>query len=546
MISSLPEINNKSRRAVILKILPAILLLLFILQSGLGMIRESATWDETHSFGLGEYLLKNMKWDVPGSILHPPLSYYISSIPFLFVSDSNDDLWDYSNQVERDRDFLSNVDNQRGQMLLSSDINEGNILFYFSRTMIILTALLLGWYIYLWGRLLYGENGALLSLLFFSFSPNLLAHSHIITPDMVLTTFFLIASFYFWKSLNSVSAKYSIIGGTFLGLALLSKFTGIFLFPILFMFVLFYCIKGYRINILHIILFSGTGIIILFAGYGFNIKPYLQGISFQIEHAGQGHSSFLIGEHSFSGWWYYYIVAFLIKTPIPTLILFFTALGYNLFRFRFSRNMNELFLMIPVFFIFTFFSVMHQSIGLRYILPIYPYIFLMIGGVIRFKINKKLIYPALLLLVGWYISGTLYMGHHYLAYFNELIGGPKNGYKYLVDSNLDWGQDLPGLKTFMDNNNIKSINLSYFGTDLPERYGINYTRLPDPLFESELQHDNIRMKVKGLVAISATNLQGVYFSNKDIYAWFKEHEPAERIGYSIFIYNTNLKRTENK
>jgi len=526
------------KQHLIVKIIPIILLAFFLIQSSTAMIHKSATWDETYSFGLGEYLLKNMRWDVPGSILHPPLSFYISSIPFLFIAHDNETNWKYDDNNKRDIQFLGNVDNFRGQILLSSDLNRNNILLYLSRLMIIFVALLLGYYIYLWSNSIYGENGSLLSLYFFSFCPNMLAHAHLTTPDMTLTAFSFIASYYYWKSLNYSSRKYSAIGGIFFGLALMSKFTSILLFPIFFIFLIFFRINKARLDVLNNILFYGIGLFILFLGYGFNITPYLQGIIFQLEHASKGHSFFLLGQYSTSGWWYYFIVAFFIKTPIPTLILSSASLFFIAKRFRLNYNINELCLLVPVLFIFSFFSINHQSIGLRYILPIYPFLYVLIGKIMAIKSSGKLANLLFSLILLWYFLGSINIYPHYLAYFNESILGPKNGYKYLIDSNLDWGQDLKGLKDYMDKNNIDKIYLSYFGTDLPDRYGIKYNWLPSPLFTKDSLQNEMHFPIKGLIAISATNLQGLYFNNKNIYAWLKNYEPIAKIGYSIFIYDT--------
>ena len=536
MFPILSKVRGKNRQLV-LKIIPLILLVLFLLQSGTSMVQESATWDETHSFGLGTYLFKNMRWDVPGSILHPPLSFYISSIPFLFFPDYEEAIWKYDPDIKRDIQFLSKVDISRGQALLSSDLNRNNVLFYLSRLMILFVALLLGYYIYLWSYSIYGEKGALLSLCFFCFSPNLLAHSHLTTPDIILTAFSFIASFYYWKSLNLRLRKYSIIGGVFFGLALLSKFTAILLFPIFIILLFFFWINKSELSAYNNMLFYGIGLFILFLGYGFNITPYIKGIIFQLQHADKGHSSFLLGQYSTSGWWYYYIVAFFVKTPIPTLILFFASLFFSAKKFRLNKNIHELCLLIPVLFIFSFFSIKHQSIGLRYILPIYPFIFVLIGKIVMINTPKKEFNLIFFLILIWYFLGSINIYPHYLAYFNEFILGPKNGYKYLVDSNLDWGQDLKGLKNYMGKNNIDKIYLSYFGTDLPDRYGIEYNWLPSPLFTDDSLQNEIVFPVKGFIAISATNLQGVYFSNKNIYTWLKDYEPIAKIGYSIFIYD---------
>ena len=137
--------------------------------------------------------------------------------------------------------------------------------------------------------------------------------------------------------------------------------------------------------------------------------------------------------------------------------------------------------------------------------------------------------------VAWYLGASFYIHPHYLAYFNELAGGPDNGWKYLVDSNLDWGQDLKGLKKFMQERGISRINLSYFGSDSPDRYGIAYNWLPS-FYLRDPDPGHHEPVLKGRVAISATNLQGPYFGTGDPFARFRALQPVAKIGYSIFIY----------
>ena len=142
--------------------------------------------------------------------------------------------------------------------------------------------------------------------------------------------------------------------------------------------------------------------------------------------------------------------------------------------------MNEAFLLIPIAVIFCFFSLNKVAIGLRYILPIYPLpVRVCEQGSADIFIQQKADRAVSFAAITWYIGCSCYIHPHYLAYFNELVGGPNKGYKYLVDSNLDWGQDLKGLKSYMQQHGITRINLSYFGSDSHRtRYGISYDWLP--------------------------------------------------------------------
>ncbi|MFQ5455752.1 MAG: hypothetical protein ACE5EA_06050, partial [Nitrospirota bacterium] len=331
---------------------------------------------------------------------------------------------------------------------------------------------------------------------------------------------------------------YCIFGGIAFGLALLSKYTGILLLPISFILITIWGINQKTLPLKFIVIFFIISATLFFLGYGGNIKPYIQGITFQIQHAAQGHYSYLLGKHSTSGWWYYFIAAFLLKTPIPTLILLSLSLWY-FFKDIKKRNewLSELFLLLPAAFIFFFFSIKHQSIGLRYILPIYPFIFIFSSKLMEYTINTKVKFFIFIPLLIWYIASSFYIHPHYLAYFNELGGGPDKGYQYLVDSNLDWGQDLKGLSNYLKNNKIEKIYLSYFGSDTPQRYGINYDWLPSIYLKNPTSGKRLYFPLKGWIAISATNIEGVYFQNKNIYAWLKDYKPVKKIGYSIFIYH---------
>ena len=127
---------------------------------------------------------------------------------------------------------------------------------------------------------------------------------------------------------------------------------------------------------------------------------------------------------------------------------------------------------------------------------------------------------------------------HQLAYFNESIGGPEQGYRYLSDSNLDWGQDLKGLKAYIEREKLPIIYLSYFGTAPPAYYGIRYqdvaskgTLGPPP--PEKVPADAPRK----ILAISAYNLQDVSKADNPLFRWLWTRRPIAKIGYSIFVYD---------
>lgn len=195
---------------------------------------------------------------------------------------------------------------------------------------------------------------------------------------------------------------------------------------------------------------------------------------------------------------------------------------------------------------FTLFAVLSSvSIGLRYVLPVFPLLHVLVSRLVRDGGDMRGWAKAgLVVLVAWQMLGTMRIHPHYLAHFNELVGGPRNGYKYLADSNLDWGQDLKGLKRYMDEHGIDRIRLAYFGAGDADYYGIDYDYLPSvglhPPPGSKWWFETTAADLppldlsKGPTAISATLVAGIFLDG--YYAWLREVPPSDQVGYSILIY----------
>ncbi len=493
------------------------------------MVQESTTWDETHYFGLGKYLLQTGRWDVPGSILHPPLSYYLHSIPLLFVS-TDDALWEQDPTWQCDPHYRATFDLRRGQALLSSPANDGDRLLTLSRLMMVLVALLLGWYVFSWSFALYGNSGAIIAVVLYSFCPNILAHARLITPDIVLTTFFFATVYYFWRMLRENRLSVAVVGGIALGLALLSKYTAVLLVPLCVVLALFWLFRTKSLPWRGCLIFVAVGLAVLLLGYRGNLEPYFAGLQYQREYASRPRWVFLCGECLPCRWGcYFYTMSLLLKTPIAAMIGLVLAIWVFVKKAVRGQWISEAFLLAPALAIFALFAVHAQCLGLRYVLPMYPFLFVFTAGGIACLLSRKTMTVLCGGLAIWYLGASVYIHPHYLAYFNELVGGPDNGYKYFVDSNLDWGQDLKGLGRYMREHHIPKVLLSYSGTDSPQRYGIAY----EPLRDQEKATD---ATAADYVAVSATDLQGVYLRDKDMFAALRNREPVAKIGYSFFIY----------
>lgn len=125
----------------------------------------------------------------------------------------------------------------------------------------------------------------------------------------------------------------------------------------------------------------------------------------------------------------------------------------------------------------------------------------------------------------WLALGTVRVSPSYLAFFNELIGGPQYGYKFLSTADLDWGQGLRALSVYLRENGIAHVKLSYFGTDDPLHYGIVY----EPLIPGH--------PTTGDIAVSVTSLVGTHTGCAKAFDWLQRYTPRAKVGYSIFVYH---------
>jgi hypothetical protein len=157
------------------------------------------------------------------------------------------------------------------------------------------------------------------------------------------------------------------------------------------------------------------------------------------------------------------------------------------------------------------------------------------------RITEYGLRTLLLALLLWHAIGTVRLWPHQEAFFNEVAGGPENGRSLLVDANVDWGQDLIFLERLLAEWGIEKVYLGYFGTALPETYGLAYHPIPGFMrftAGAEIDAYNPYTPLPGWYALSATSRQlGLMLQNTDIYAYFQDKEPVACAGYSICLYH---------
>jgi len=198
-----------------------------------------------------------------------------------------------------------------------------------------------------------------------------------------------------------------------------------------------------------------------------------------------------------------------------------------------------LFLLLPIAMFLAVAMTSNLNIGLRHVLPIYPFIVVLAAlglDTVLSSLKRHDLWRLTLVAVAAFEFAVVYP--HTLAYFNLLAGGPSNGFRYLADSNVDWGQDLKRLKSWMNGRNVDHINLAYFGVAEPAYYGINRTDLWGTTIPGVAPSAMGPPKLPGYVAVSVTLLDGVPFGEREreFYAPLREREPAAKIGGSIRVY----------
>jgi len=528
------------------KVIPAALAaaaLAFHLFAGLSFIRSAApTFDEPVHLAAGYSYLVGMRlmMDLTG---HPPLSEALSSLPLLAFKLNSFSSHPYSinGQMFSYADlFLYN--NSVGPERLLNTARAGTFLLW--------TALL-ALFLYLFALRLSGQTAGAFAITAFCLMPAFISNNALVTTDAAAAVFYLgaIAAAYRFARLKAEGAGartarqfylWAVGAGLLAGLAMVSKFSMFVVPPLIIGLWLLDSflnrgLKPWRTLWYSAVLLAAAALVIFLVCFG---RPgfYVDNLSSMLSYVGKGSSTFAWGRYSVSGVWWYFPLAFLVKTPL-VLILLAAAGALACFR---RPGRDWLWLLLPPAFYFAASLGTKMQIGYRHILPVMPFLALSAGLGAEYLIGKRkwrLLIPVALLSVSW--GGLLYLTHpHYLAYFNELAGGPGNGYKLLVDSNLDWGQGVKTLAGHLKSRGNPPVVFSYFGVARPESYGMDYTPL-GVYFRSQLTGTGVQVcsMKEILLAVSATNLQGVYYPDKESFAWLKARKPIFNAGYSIFLYD---------
>jgi hypothetical protein len=262
--------------------------------------------------------------------------------------------------------------------------------------------------------------------------------------------------------------------------------------------------------------------------------------------------TFLCGQYSRFGWWYYFPAAMLFKTPLATLaaVLLAGAIGIGGARrwmtapgsihalLASRQSWAASCLMIPPASLLGAAMSSHIDLGLRHVLAIYPFIYIGMGLAAAYAWRRRrtaTIVWSTLLGLGLAIE-TFAAFPNYIPFFNAAVGGWRGGARLLSDSNIDWGQDLGLLRDWQRQHPDVQLHLCYWGAADPRYYGINYVRMPGGSGPDDEKPDPRR---RPIVAISVNSIQGTgwYPTANDLYAGYRHRAPLDVLGGSIYLFD---------
>jgi hypothetical protein len=534
---------------------------------------ETQTWDEgIHiSAGYANVARGDYSWNQE----HPPLVKILCALPLKFLNlemPVNGEGWKKRDEVRLGIDFLYRNRVHADTILLAA------------RSVSIVLSLVFAAALAWWTRRRFGAPAGLLVIALCAFDPNLLAHGHYVTTDVPVSAAYFFACVLWAEYLETGSRRMLAAASLVFALALNIKFSAVLLIPT------FAVLYGFRwaqrpkefplrraaiaggavaltlfvvVNIaywpetwrcltqhpgpLTAVVDRGnfTGRMLKGAGKILHLPAhrFLSGLGEVAAHNATGHASYLLGLLSEKGWWYYFPVVFAVKSTMAALAGFALLLvaGARLLwrrsglleRFRAIPILWAALVFAPVFY-FVFSMTSGINIGMRHILPVYPFLYVSIAAALAAWKARRIAGYAMLALGALQIGECARIAPDFLAFFNAASGGPGNGPRYLVDSNIDWGQDVKKLVTWLDAHGTRRAYICYFGNAQLRYYGVDEANLPGPL-DQQGWND-----LDGFAVANVTPLHGAYVPLIDL-APLRLREPIAKVGWSMYVYDFRKK-----
>lgn len=509
---------------------------------------------------------------------HPPFVKLIAVLPLLPLHLQVPTLQHRSFKVE------ANLD---GKEFAAANMGR-NILFRV-RLAASVFALALALLVFLAAQEMFGTAAAFITLTLLVFDPNLLANGALVTTDVGISCFLFASVYALYRYVRTPSLSRAAVVGLATGLALASKNTGLLLLPMFLLLAIYEVAKpGSAVprhkqaaRFLGMLAFTTiVAVVVLWAFYGFryqarpagqSLNPttaqylqqvpqpsvarvlgvlahwkvlpesYLYGLA-DLSLVNDAYASYFFGKVYPHGVWFYFPGVIAVKSTLPFLIL----LGLIIFAIATHRlrQWKEIrFLAVPAAFYLAVAMSSHMNIGVRHILPMYIFLYVLAGGAAYALVRKQRgwIYVVAILLA-WQAVSSIRAFPTYLAFANELWGGAANTHKYLGDANVDWGQQLIATDKYLEKRGVKDCWFVYFAAGVvdPSSYGIPCKQLPtiETLWWLD-QPSEVPEAIDGTVLVSAGDLNGIEFGPAPLnpYEQFKTLRPTGIIQYGVYVYD---------
>jgi Dolichyl-phosphate-mannose-protein mannosyltransferase len=581
--SILAPVSLRSRRALSVAG-AALLLAVLMLQMALSVRQESLSWDEGDHIFAGYMSWKHADFGLNPE--HPPLVKLVATVPLLSMP--------LKVPKVQDRYFKSEAYFDGRDLIYGNDA--GKIVFR-ARMAAMIFSVLLALIAFLAAREMFGAGAAFIALTLVVFEPNLLAHGAMVTTDTGLACFLLATIYAFYRYVKAPSILRLAVTGLAAGLAAATKHSAILLLPMLALLALTEVLRrrnraGRDSAVLEetrgrqalrlavaIVAVAAIAAAILWGVYGFRyaarpngqqinpplaeavrgLKPveaqgiltlarwrllpesYLYGLA-DVRGVANFMPSYIFGRVYEHGVWFYFPAAFVIKATLALLLLLSLAVLAIALR-RLNRWREVLFVTIPPLVYMLVSMGSHLNIGARHILLVFIFASILAAGAAWsfIRADRRWIYPLGAVLLFHVVSSVRAFPTSYMAYSNELWGGPPATYKYLTDSNTDWGQQLIGTKKYLDARGVKSCWFAYFVDPAirPSAYGIPCRSLPTPDTTWFGEQIDTPPTIEGPVLISAGDLSGYELGSNVLnpYRSFQRLRPTAVIEHGVFVFD---------
>jgi hypothetical protein len=408
-----------------------------------------------------------------------------------------------------------------------------------ARLPFILLATLLALMIWVWGRQMLGDTAALGALFLFALDPTMIAHSQFVTTDVGMAAFATLFFFSLWNWLRRPATGRLLWCGVAMGLLLCSKFSAVCLLPVALVLVLAYALRRKRLakavgdfGVMSVV--AALVIMGIYASFS-GLAAYWQGFQSVYADSNPNYLAYMAGETQ-RRFVSYFALVWLLKEPLATIAA--VVLGcVVVMRSRRFTELDKLFLFLPPLALFVACTIRAGNIGIRYLIPAFPFLYLAGGAGLAMLIESpsKWARGLAAVLCVWIAVAAAGIYPDHLSYFNEAAcllhdparvgfdGGTECGPYWFDDSNTDWGQGLEQLRIWRAAHpDPRPIHLTYFGNFPPELYGI----VPDAR-----QFDAAAMPAPGLYVVS------VKFVWRLPMAWLRTIRPVAIVGHALYVYD---------